>query len=149
MIKIRRAKREEVKEITKIELSSGYHKQKFNALPMIKNLFKDKYENVFVLENKSKIIGYITLKNKNKIGEIGLLAVIKKFQNKGYGRLLVQYALKWAKKSKYKKVFLDVREDNLKAIKLYQRFRFKIIKNYSKVCNGKIIKKLKMEKILK
>ncbi|MGV8151981.1 MAG: GNAT family N-acetyltransferase [Candidatus Nanoarchaeia archaeon] len=147
-MKIRKAKPSDAKNITKVELSSGYHKKKFNALPMIQDLFKDKYENIFVLEKKSKIIGYITLRNKNKTGEIGLLAVKKKFQGKGYGKLLVKHALNYSKKIKIKNIFLDVRKNNIKAIRLYKKFDFKKIKEYSKVINKKIIKKIKMEKKL-
>ncbi len=148
-MRIRKANQSDIEEIAHVEISSGYHKKKFNALPMIKKLFKDKYENVFVFEDKKRILGYITLKEKNKIGELGLLVVTKTAQKKRFGLRLVKSVLKYAKKIKCKKIFLDVRKDNYKAISLYNKVGFKVIKTYKKKINNKIILKTKMEKNLK
>ncbi len=148
-MRIRKANQSDIEEIVHVEISSGYHMKKFDALPMIKKLFKDKYENVFVFEDKKKILGYITLKKKDKIGELGLLAVTKTAQKKGFGLRLVKSVLKHAKKIKCKKIFLDVKKDNHKAVSLYKKLGFKVIKNYKKKINNQIILKLMMEKNLK
>ena len=143
---IRKAKQSDIEEIAHVEIASGYHKKRFYASPMIKKLFKDKYENVFVLEDKTKILGYITLKNKNKIGELGLLAVTKTAQKKGFGLRLIKFILKYAKKIGCNKIFLDVRKDNYKAISLYKKLGFKVVRINKKKINNKIYLKLRMEK---
>jgi [ribosomal protein S18]-alanine N-acetyltransferase len=146
---IRNSKPEDIKSLVKVEESSGYHKTKIDFLPWITSVFEDKNERIFVLEEKSEIIGYVTLRSEKRIGEIGLLAITKNSQGKGYGKLLLQHILKYAKEINCKRVFLEVRVDNSKAINLYQKFDFKKTKEYDKKIDNKTIRKMIMEKILK
>jgi len=65
-MKIRKAKEEDIKELCKIEMSSGYHKQKFNFETYLQELFTKKTE-IFCSKEKnnymwllpSKVIDYI------------------------------------------------------------------------------------------
>lgn len=143
-MKIRKAKEEDLKELCKIEMSSGYHKKKFSFEPYLQELFKQKTE-IFYSEEKEKITGYITL---SKNGEIGFLAVSKKFQGKGIANMLLKKIISSAKQKKLKKLFLDVRNDNFSAIRLYLKNGFMITKLYKKKIDNNEITKLRLEKQL-
>jgi len=141
---IRKAKKEDIEDLAKVEMSSDYHKRKFDFKPYLQSLFKENAQ-IFCAEEKNLIVGYITLSKK---GEIGFLAVSKKFQGKGIANLLLKKVISSAKKKKIKKLFLDVRIDNFPAIKLYLKNGFFTTHIYKKKIEGKEILKLRMEKSL-
>ena len=141
-LKIRKARKEDLKDISQVEMSSGYHKKKFNFIPIITKLFKDKNESIFVLLKNNKIIGYVDLRIKNKVGEINFLSITREEQGKRFGLRLMVFILKYAKENKCKKVILQVRNDNNKAISLYNKLDFKSIESIKR-------SKIKMENLLK
>jgi [ribosomal protein S18]-alanine N-acetyltransferase len=144
-MKIRKAKKEEIKELCKIEMSSGYHKNKFDFEPYLQKAFNNDTE-IFCSEEEKKLIGYITL---NKDGEIGFIAVLKKNQGKGIGTMLIKKVIFFAKQKKFKKIFLDVKNDNIFAIIFYLKNGFTISKLYKKKIKEKEIIKLRLEKKFK
>lgn len=80
-------------------------------------------------KNEEHIIGYVILIKDNEF-RFNLINFIirKKYQNKGYGSLLMQETLNIVKKYKeINKMILNVKTTNLKAIKLYKKFGFEII----------------------
>ncbi len=56
---------------------------------------------------------------------ITILAIHPDFQNQGYGKYLLEKLLREINKRKLKTATLEVSENNIKALKLYQRFDFK------------------------
>ena len=101
--------------------------------------FKDLYklEHVKILKsvNQDEITGYIVLSIVKDEAEILSIAVGENFRRQGFAKLLMKEGLNLIKKSDAKKVFLEVREDNICAINLYRSFGFNIIavrKNYYK-----------------
>ncbi len=145
MIKIRKAKKEDIKNLAKIEMSSGYHKRKFNFEPYLQELFEKKAE-IFCAEDKNIIRGYITLSND---GEIDFLAVSRKFQGEGIANSLLEKVISFAKHKRIKKLYLDVRNDKFSAIGLYLKNEFMITSAYKKKIQDKEIVKIRMEKKLK
>lgn len=83
-------------------------------------------------------------------GELGI-GVLKEYWGMGVGSHLMDYFFKWANsKAVVKKIDLEVREDNLRAINLYMKYGFKIEgrisrgmliggKYYDLYCMGKTI----------
>jgi [ribosomal protein S18]-alanine N-acetyltransferase len=144
MIKIRKATLKDMKSICDIEMSSGYHKKKFDFQPYLKKIFDEKAE-IFCAKEKEHFIGYITLDKK---GEVGYLAVSKNYQNKGIASLLINKVIHTAKNKKIKKLFLDVKNDNTSAILFYTKNGFVVTKVYSyrSKFEKKKITKLRMEK---
>lgn len=104
----------------------------------------DKGEIILEAEKNKKIVGYIVLTKK---GEIAFFAVDKKFQGRGIGKNLLKKCFDLAKKRNLKNFFLDVRQDNKKAVSLYKKFGFKVVKKYLKKINDKKLFKLKMRNI--
>ena len=112
---IRIAELEDINEIYNIE------KKVFNdywSLDLIKSeIIEKKYSRVTVLELKKKIIGYIFQRKIYDENHIINLAIDIPYQHKGYGKFLLMKILE--KDSNDTNVFLEVKEANLPAVKLY------------------------------
>jgi len=78
---------------------------------------------------KDKIIGYVCLRTIFDVTHVLNLAVLPEFRRQGIGGMLLQDALQELKRSDVKTslVTLEVRESNIAAIRLYEKFGFKII----------------------
>ena len=112
---IRTAELEDLNEIYNIE------KKVFNdywSLDLIKSeIIEKKYSRVTVLELKKKIIGYIFQRKIYDENHIINLAIDIPYQHKGYGKFLLMKILE--KDSNDTNVFLEVKEANFPAVKLY------------------------------
>lgn len=81
---------------------------------------------------EGKIIGTSALRTiEPGIAELKRMYVLPERQGRGYGRLLLQTALKYCKDHGYGKVRLDTRKDLTAANSLYQRSGFKQISKYN------------------
>lgn len=112
---IRIAELEDINEIYNIE------KKVFNdywSLDLIKSeIIEKKYSRVTVLELKKKIIGYIFQRKIYNENHIINLAIDIPYQHRGYGKFLLMKILE--KDDNDTNVFLEVKEANLPAVKLY------------------------------
>ena len=77
---------------------------------------------IFMLLDKDKIIGSVTLLNN----EIDDLIVNKNYQNKGYGKELLNFGINHYISQGSKDVYLRVANWNSKAINIYKNARFRI-----------------------
>lgn len=110
-----------------------------------KSLFSDdlnkQFKYAYVLKqeitNKEKTIAFIIFMQTE--GETGLeynitnLAIGEKYKKLGYATSLLGFVKDFSKRNNIKKIWLEVRESNLPAIKLYKKSGFKtdyIRKNY-------------------
>ena len=87
----------------------------------------------YLLEVKSKAVGFIIAMPSVDSADILNLAVHKDFKRKGYGSSLINHLLSELKKRQIKNLFLEVRMGNFAAISLYLSLGFKevsIRKNY-------------------
>ena len=112
---IRTAELEDLNEIYNIE------KKVFNdywSHDLIKSeIIEKKYSRVTVLELKKKIIGYIFQRKIYDENHIINLAIDIPYQHRGYGKFLLMKILE--KDDNDTNVFLEVKEANLPAVKLY------------------------------
>ena len=94
-------------------------------------------EAFIVAEVSGKIIGYIMCKmeygfsNFKKLGfvkkgHIVSVSVMEEFRHKGFGRALVDEALKGVKVRQCSELYLEVRCSNTEAVKLYEKIDFVI-----------------------
>jgi ribosomal-protein-alanine N-acetyltransferase len=114
-----------------IKLASETLPERYN--PSLFNFFYETYPKGFIVAEKDrKIVGFIIgVEIKPEKGKILMLSVLEKYRRQGIGsELLVEY-LKSISDKKVKTVSLEVRTDNIKAIKFYQRYGFKIKKKIS------------------
>ena len=123
-MKIRDAIIKDAGEIFKIEQNVF---KDYWSLKSIKSEFlKSSHSFISVLEIEKNIVGYIFQRIIYNQSHIINLAIDVPFQHKGYGKFLLKNILE--KNSQDTDVFLEVKEANLPAIKLYSNLGFKEIK---------------------
>ncbi len=99
----------------------------------ISDLIKNENSEVFVVEINDKIVasGYAKIKldrhylKHNKLGYLGFMFVDKRHRGKQLNKLIIDALLKWCKAKHVYEIRLDVYEDNLPAIKAYEKVGFK------------------------
>lgn len=80
----------------------------------------------FVLEINRKVQGYFGIYISDYMGDVVNFFVRKNYQNLGYGKMLLDFAVELCEMSKCKSISLEVRRSNARAISLYERKGFVI-----------------------
>ena len=119
-MKIRNAIIDDAKEIFNIE--KKVFKDHWSLKSIKSELNNLKYSKISVLEIERKIIGYVFQRIIDDQNHIINLAIDIPFQHKGYGRFLLKNILK--EDSYDTNVFLEVKEANFPAVKLYTDLGF-------------------------
>lgn len=86
--------------------------------------FENKFSKKFVLELNGKVVGYIIYWVVRDEATIMTFAIDKEHQSRGYGEFLLKESLK---KIDAKRILLDVRKTNLRAINLYRKLGFRLV----------------------
>jgi len=120
MMKIRKAIINDAKEIFNIE--KKVFKDHWSLKSIKSELNNLKYSKISVLEIERKIIGYVFQRIIDDQNHIINVAIDIPFQHKGYGRFLLKNILK--EDSYDTNVFLEVKEANFPAVKLYTDLGF-------------------------
>jgi len=94
---------------------------------MIKNEFNSKLTLVLGMFNKNnkELVGYSFLFNIYDEIHINNIAVKTNYQNKGLGKKLLDYIIKYSKRNKFRLITLEVRPSNSTAVNLYSKSGFK------------------------
>jgi len=119
--------KEEVQEV--IQLGTMLNPN-FSKLFHIENLNSN--ETIYIYKENNINKGFIHIQNGIDIIDLLNIIVKPEFQNQGIGSILLKYIID---NKQDKKIMLEVRSKNINAIKLYQKYDFKIInirKNYYK-----------------
>ena len=119
--------KEEVQEVT--ELGTMLNSN-FSKLFHIVNLNPN--ETIYIYKENNINKGFIHIQNGLDIIDLLNIIVKPEYQNQGIGSVLLKYIID---NKQDKKIMLEVRSKNINAIKLYQKYDFKIInirKNYYK-----------------
>ena len=119
--------KEEVQEV--IQLGTMLNPN-FSKLFHIENLNPN--ETIYIYKENNIIKGFIHTQNGLDIIDLLNIIVKPEYQNQGIGSVLLKYIID---NKQDKKIMLEVRSKNINAIKLYQKYNFKIInirKNYYK-----------------
>ena len=83
------------------------------------------YANYLVLEVNGRVRGYIGLWITYEVADIINFYVDKEIQGMGFGKMLLEFAIKLCTLSKVETISLEVRKNNEKAISLYEKYGFK------------------------
>ena len=102
------------------------------------------YLKIITYVEKDKIIGFLLYSLIYDRIEIEQFEVITKERGKGIGDKLLKYLIEKYKDSDIKNITLEVKEDNIIAINLYEKYGFKKIATREKYYDG--INGLLMEK---
>lgn len=129
-LKIRKAKKEDFKEIAEIlkkESSKKPYNEEYKIKTALKEITQCAKDELYIATNKKEIIGFIasniTIDNKKKayIKELWLKPI---YQRKGIGQTLVKFI-----EEKYKKKGISiirlVTNKNAKAFKFYKKIKYK------------------------
>lgn len=128
MIKI--AKNKDTSDLLRIEKDSFIEIDQFSKKIFLYHIKKGK---VFICTINDEIAGYIILIMYKNCIRIYSIAVAKKYRNKGIGAELVQYVIHMCNRLSKRKILLEVRDNNFRAIKFYEKLGFQnkgILKNY-------------------
>ena len=119
----------ELKDINEIDnsfINKDYLENELNNNP---------YAKVLLLKEDNKVIGYIYYSDIYERVEINQFEIDANYRNRGNGNLLLQAMINKV----HKDITLEVREDNKKAIHIYEKMGFKkvaIRKNYYQGIDG-------------
>jgi [ribosomal protein S18]-alanine N-acetyltransferase len=80
----------------------------------------------WVIEEEERLAGFIVARRLSEDLEILNLAVRPENRRRGAGAALLKTAFAWSEKFHAQKIFLEVRESNLAAIRFYQRHGFEV-----------------------
>ena len=119
--------KEEVQEVTQLGTILNPN---FSKLFHIENLNPN--ETIYIYKENNNVKGFIHTQNGLDIIDLLNIIVKPEYQNQGIGSVLLKYIID---NKQSKKIMLEVRSKNINAIKLYQKYDFKIInirKNYYK-----------------
>lgn len=128
--------KEEVQEV--IQLGTMLNPN-FSKLFHIENLNPN--ETIYLYKENNINKGFIHIQNGLDIIDLLNIIVKPEYQNQGIGSVLLKYIID---NKQDKKIMLEVRSKNINAIKLYQKYDFKIInirKNYYKDDNAIIMER--------
>lgn len=122
--------------LLELAIASG-HKSRFKADTLLRCRFEDFYtiwikksidkilaDKIFVFKEQSIIKGFVTIKIKEDIGQIGLIAVSEDQRGKGIGGLLIDACDSWLIEQNIKKHQVVTQKQNVGACILYEKKGF-------------------------
>ncbi len=121
-VKITNATTKDLAEMYKIELAS-YETPWPREMFYLDYLFDGK-AHYYVARWMKKIVGFLGVWNEGEKLHIVNIAVHPSYRKKGVGSQLMEFAIYLARRSKKKEIYLEVRESNSVAQKLYKKFGF-------------------------
>lgn len=83
-------------------------------------------ERLILAERTPAIVGFASYRVIAPEAEILNIAVLPAFRRQGFGARLLQEVMRIARDCGVSDMFLEVREDNREAIRLYERFGFRV-----------------------
>lgn len=81
-----------------------------------------------ILKIQDKIVAVFELNIIFDTAEILIISVKPQYQQKGIGKEIMNYIINFCKSNNVKYIYLEVAENNQKAINLYKKFGFEIYK---------------------
>ena len=99
-------------------------KDNFSTVYKIDEAVKKDYTHIYVYEEDNNVLGFIHIENHFEITDVINIAVDKNYQGRGIGKILLQYVID---NTEADKIMLEVKENNIPAIKLYEALGFKQI----------------------
>ena len=107
-------------------------KEDFANIYKISELNRD-YAGIYVYTEDDEVIGFLQYENHFEITDIINIAVAENSQNKGIGETLISYLVN---NTEADKIMLEVRENNVSALNLYNKCGFVEINRRKKYYDG-------------
>ena len=109
-----------------------------------KELKDNPYIKIFIYLKDNNILGFIEIYQIYDRIEIANFNVLEEYQNQHIGSKLLEYVVNYSNNNNMKNITLEVRDDNDKAIYLYEKYGFNKVsvrKNYYGKVDGILMKK--------
>ncbi|MBQ7104384.1 MAG: GNAT family N-acetyltransferase [Bacilli bacterium] len=121
----------------------------FNVLYKQKNELKKEFEmnpytKIYIYIENDNILGILHINDIYDRYEINNIYVLEEYRNKGIASKLLEYVIELGKKNNILNITLEVRKNNVNAIKLYNKYNFKekaIRKGYYNGIDGILMEK--------
>jgi dTDP-4-amino-4,6-dideoxy-D-galactose acyltransferase len=81
---------------------------------------------VFVAEVDKQIVGFVTVKENQRIGTVGLIATAARYHRRGIGRLLLEHAHRWMIDRKIVETQVSTQVENVAACQFYARAGYQL-----------------------
>lgn len=110
-------------------LDPSITKNKFHELYYlwIKNSINKSFaDKIFYFEENNEILGFVTFKIKQKIAQIGLIAVAPQAQGKGLGKKLLQQTERYCATHHVLKILIPTQLENTNACSFYKKMNYTI-----------------------
>lgn len=117
-------------DISKVINLGTFLNPKFCELFHIEDL--KPYERIYIYKETKEVLGFIHISIHYEVVDLLNIVVDESHRNKGIATILMDYMIS-SLPSNVEKIILEVNENNIEAIKLYNKFNFNIInirKNY-------------------
>ncbi len=118
-----------LEDLTAIDSIGTLIKDNFSKQNHTRERINLDYVKIFVYEDQSIIKGFIETECHYETTDLINIAVLKKYQNQGIASSLLNYVIE---NINQQNIILEVNENNIKAIKFYQRNNFKEINRRNK-----------------
>lgn len=118
-----------LEDLTAIDSIGTLIKDNFSKQNHTRERINLDYVKIFVYEDQSIIKGFIEIECHYETTDLINIAVLKKYQNQGIASSLLNYVIE---NINQQNIILEVNENNIKAIKFYQRYNFKEINRRNK-----------------
>ncbi len=132
-----------IKELTAVDLESNVFKETFAQYTKYSQT-KNPFIHCIGYVIHDKIYGILIYAIMYDRAELEQIEVIKEKRNQNIASMMIEYFLKKCTDENVKSITLEVREDNVPAIKLYQKYGFKLCavrKNYYHGKDGILMEK--------
>lgn len=113
----------------------------FNKVNNIEEIIKE--EKIIGYYNDNQLVGFLIYEQNFEVLDLLYIVVEPMYRNKNIGTELMKYLIN---NIEFEKIMLEVRCDNVNAIKLYKKFNFKIInirKNYYENMDAYVMEMIK------
>lgn len=118
-----------LEDLTAIDSIGTLIKDNFSKQNHTRERINLDYVKIFVYEDQSIIKGFIEIECHYETTDLINIAVLKEYQNQGIASSLLNYVIE---NINQQNIILEVNENNIKAIKFYQRNNFKEINRRNK-----------------
>ena len=98
----------------------------FSKTNNLLDIYEDKYTKILIYESENIIKGFLMYTELEAFADINDIIVREEYRNKRIASSLIDYMISNLQDS-VKLITLEVRESNIKAINLYQKFGFNIV----------------------
>lgn len=122
--------------------------QKDLDIKNINEFYLNKGGNFWILFENEKVIGTIALKPIDKnYAELKRFYILPDYQGKGYGKILIETLLSYARIMNYNFIRLDTSNKSVKAIKVFEKSGFYKINRYNDDIFAEIFMEIKLWKV--